>query len=298
MPGPFARRTEHPYLVDSLADLPADLRQLAEQTLEPNELVDTIFVVPPQTMPKNIEGRGGMHRVPEQAILFAADRILHVQAAEKPGAPGQAPWITTDQLFYVRLILILLYGRLELYGVDDGALKRIIVEYNTVAHELLQPALQRFLCRAWRTGVHVEGIESDHTESLLQELGQQSFKFGNGLPAYGLLPGAKLTGFVFQPRLVQRIWRIFQHLVAPAALLALTDGELVIIEEGRTNATSYGWFITLCPRVYVARIEIGPGARQQDIHVYMSRGISTAAHQVTMESKAAQGWMSLWLSKA
>jgi hypothetical protein len=69
VPDPYSRRTDHPYLVESLQDLPDGLRQLAEQALGPDEPVDTIVVVPPQTMPKSIEGRGGMHRVPEQVSI-------------------------------------------------------------------------------------------------------------------------------------------------------------------------------------------------------------------------------------
>ncbi|MBN2148396.1 MAG: hypothetical protein JW726_13490 [Anaerolineales bacterium] len=56
MPGPYSRRTDHPYLVESLQDLPEGLQKLAEQALGP-----------------------------------------------------------ADQLFYARLLLILLYGRMCAY---------------------------------------------------------------------------------------------------------------------------------------------------------------------------------------
>jgi hypothetical protein len=294
MSGPFARRPEHPYLVDSLADLPSDLRKLAEQVLEPAEPVNTIFVVPPQTMPKNMDGRGGMHRLPEQALLFTAHRVVHVQVADVSGMPGQATWLSIDQLFYVQLIMILLYGRLEFYGVEGNALTSIVVEYNIVAHNLLQPALHGFLRQAWGTASNNE----DRTETLLEGLGQQSFKFRNGLRRYGLLPGAKLLGFAFQPRIAKRILRMFDRIVTPAALLAFTENELVVIEEGRTTPTSYGWFITFCPRDCLAKVETVPNAKGKDVLIRMRKGSNAANHQVTLDNDTAQAWLSLWSNLA
>ena len=64
MPGPYSRRTDHPYLVKSLQDLPDGLRPLAGQTLEAGEPAETIFVMPAQSLPKNFGGRGGMHGEP------------------------------------------------------------------------------------------------------------------------------------------------------------------------------------------------------------------------------------------
>jgi hypothetical protein len=294
VPGPYSRRTDHPYLVESLQDLPDGLRPLAEQTLEAGKTVETIFVMPAQSLPKNFGGRGGMHLAPDRALLFTAQGVLYVQDGEASGQPGQVVYLRGDQLLYTRMIQILLYGRLEFCGVEGDALKRIVVEYNTVGHDLLKPALQRFLRLAW--GKPSVSPGDDHTEALLEALGEQSFKFRGGLRGYGLLPGERLLGCVFQPRIIQRVLGIFPRLAAPAALLALTENEIMLIEEGRTNPTSYGWFITLCPRNYVTGVEARPGAEWKDVHVHLKKGEITADHQVTLENAAAQAWQSLWSS--
>jgi hypothetical protein len=290
----FSGPRAYPYLTTRLTDLPNNLRNLAEQKLARGEPIHTIFVVPPQTMLKNFEGRGGTHSVPEQALLFTADGVLHVQAAKTLELPGQAAYIRCDQLLYARLILILLYGRLELCGVEDAALKHISVEYNTVAHRLLQTELHRFLRLACGTAIHTHEPGENLTDALVQKLWSQSFKFGNGLKDYALQPDERFLGYVFQSRIVQKTWWIFQRLLVPATLLAITDNELILMEEGRTSATSYGFFITFCPRAYVKGVETRPDGEWQDVYVHLEKGGGTTDHQVTIEKNKAQAWLSLW----
>lgn len=90
------------------------------------------------------------------------------------------------------------------------ALTHIVVEYNTVGYDLLQPALQRFLRLAWGTSDHSLEPGEDRTDVLVQGLGQQSFKFRSGLQIYSLQTGELVSGFVFQLRIIQRIFGIFQ----------------------------------------------------------------------------------------
>jgi len=221
MPDLFSRRTDHPYLAASLLDLPVDLRQLAEQSLKPDEAINTIFIIPAQTLPRKIEGRGGMHRVPEQVLLFTPHRVVHVKGGNSPGQPGQVIHLRGDQLLYTHLSLVLLYGRLEFCGIEGETLVHIVVEYNTVGHDILHPAILRFLRLAWQQP-ESQRSQDDQTDKLLQKLFEKSFKFRNGLKIYALQPDERLLGFVFQPRIMQPFLRIFHRLVAPTALLALT----------------------------------------------------------------------------
>ena len=292
MPGPQiqSRRVEHPYRAKGITDLPSDLQQLAGHSLGPNEQIGSIFVVPPQTFPGN--WWGGPRYVPEQALLFTAEGVLHVQGAASPGQAGQATYLRGDELVYVHLSLLLLYGRLELAGLVNGALSRVIVEYNTVGHDFLQPALHRFLRLAWAQAQAQEN--QDHTDILLSGLDEQSFKFGNGLRYYALQSDERLLGFVFQPRITQRYLHLFRRLIAPTTLLALTDRDLVIIEENRTTSAAYGWIFTFCPRACVAGIEAKPNAEWQDVCVRLTRGKVTVDRHVTLGNKAALAWRDLW----
>ena len=294
MPGPFARRTEHPYLVESLQDLPDHLRKLAEQALKPDDPVDTIFVMPAQSLPKNFGGRGGMHLVPERALLFTAQGVLYVQGDETPKKTGLVLYLNGDQILYARLTLILLYGQVEFLGVEGEAPKHLVVQYNSVGQDLLQPALLRFLRSSW--GKQSSSAESgeNHTDELMQTLGQVSFKLRNGLRSYALQPGERLLGCVYQPRIMEKVLGIFPRLVAPATFLALTEHDILLIEDGRTNSTSYGYFITFCPRSCVVGISIKINARWQEVLIHLENGSVTADHQVTVENAAAQAWQELW----
>lgn len=295
MPAPDSRRTDHPYLVDRLEDLPEGLQQLAGQGLAAGETAETIFAMPAQWLPMDFGRRGGMHLVPERALLFTGRGALYVQGAGRSGEPGQAIYLPGSQLFYTRLIQVLLYGRLEFYIAAGDRLRRIVVEYNTVGHDLLKPALQRFLRLAWEqkpSGRPSPGV--DQTETMLQALGEQSYKFRGGLQGYGLLPGECLRGFVFQPRITQRILGIFPRLIAPAAVFALTEKSFVAIEEGRTNATSYGWFVTYCPRHYVSGVSVAPHAQWQDVCIQLKKGNIQEKYLATVEEKSALALRGLW----
>jgi hypothetical protein len=48
-------------------------------------------------------------------------------------------------IFMIKLSLILLYGKLEIYGVQNVQIIKIEVEYNAVAHELLSPVLRELI---------------------------------------------------------------------------------------------------------------------------------------------------------
>jgi hypothetical protein len=292
-----ARRTQHPYRVERPADLSAELRQLAEQSLLPDDPIHTIFVIPAQLLPVRFGGQGGeMHTVPEQALLFTAHGVLHVQGENPPEQPSQTTYLQGDRLLYAHLSMILTYEKLELCGIANSALARIVIEYCAVGHALLQPALLRLLRLAWgnfspdNPGVYSTGF-------LLYHLEQESFKFNSGLSVYVLQPGEQLLGYVFQPPIMKRYLGVIRRPVASPVLLALTESELVIIEEGITNTTRYGMFITYCPRICVSGVEIKADAAWQDVCVHLSRGDFSAERWTKLESKAAQAWQDLCSSQ-
>lgn len=268
---------------------------MAERTLPAEETAESIFVIPAQTVPRKMDSRGEA-QIPAQALIFTARGVLHILADDSPGQPAQANYLRADQLLYTRLTLVLLYGELEFYGVADNNIQQISVRYNGAGHALLQPALQRFLRDGWEQKPAAPG--TGQTQALLQTLEAQSYKFRNGLTIFAMQPAEQLLDFVFQPRIQQKIWLIFQRLVAPAALLALTDRQLLLVEEGCTSATQYGWYITFCPRDCVSRVEIAPNAAWQDVRVHLSKENATAEFRVMLDNPAVLAWQSLWSEHA
>jgi hypothetical protein len=291
-----SRRTPPPYLVNNLEDLPLGLRQLAKQTLAAKEPAVTIFVVPKQMISKKLEGLGGMRSVPDQALIFTTDGLLHILGSSKPDHPGQTAYLRGDSLIYAHLSLILLYGRLELCGTHNGALTKIVIEYNAVSHHLVQPAMQRFLHLSWGHAYPVKSYDVT-TSRFLYEIRNTSFKYRRGLEDYALQTGESLLGCVVQPPILRRFLSIFRLRVAPPVLLALTQSQLIIIEEGMTSATSLGWYFTFCPRVCITGIEFKPNNIWQDMCIHLRRGNLTAERRTKVENDAAQDWQTLWTSQ-
>jgi hypothetical protein len=288
----FSRRTEHPYCAKTLADLPAELRQLAEQSLMPDDPAHTIFVIPPQLLPKQFGSVGGMHKVPEQALLFTAQGLIHIRRGNPPERPGKAIYLRGDNLLYAHLSMILLYEKLELCGITNSGLTRIVVEYSVVSHHLVQPALQQLLRLAWGLP-NSDKPRIDTTNLLLYELEQTYYKFSSGLRYYALQPDEQLLGYVFQPRIMKKYLHVFRRQVAPPKLLALTQSGLIMIEEGMSSATRYGWFITYCPRNCVERVEIKPNSAWQDVIVHLSRGDVAAERWTKLGNEAALAWQDI-----
>lgn len=287
MPDIYTKRTNQPYLAESPADMSEKLWRAAEPLIPPDDPIKTIFVMPTQLLHKKLGSVSGARQVPEQALIFTTNGVLHVQGE------GQAVYMRGDSLLYVHLSLIMLYGRLELCGAVNGNLTRAVMEYNAVNHRLLTPALQHLFELACGPSNPNEA-KDDLTEKLLEKLGQQSLKFRNGLREYTLQPGERLLGLVFQPCVEQIYLGILRRRVVPIAVLALTDRNFLILEEGLSNATSYGWFITFCPRACVAGFDFKPNMMWQDMSIRLTRNNLTAERQVKVEEKAVRDWQALW----
>ena len=159
------------------------------------------------------------------------------------------------------------------------------MEYNAVIHELLQPALQDFLRLAWAPTLPAETDEG-RTQRLLGELTGQSYKFGNGLRLYALPAGESLHGFVFQPRRTRRTMGMFERAVLAGCLFALTDHELVLIQEGLRGAGVHGYYFSHCPRQNVRGVEVVEGG----VRVRMQTG----EVRVRMEEEQAKQCVQVW----
>lgn len=300
--GGFARRPEHPYRVASLDHLSSELQQLASLALPAAEEVRAIFVVPEQMLSRDWSGIGGIHRVAAQALIFTPKGVAHAQASLPDEAPGRAIYLRGDQLFYLRLIMILVYGRIELYGVVEGSLQQVVVEYNSVSQELIQPELYRLLRLSWQPGN--AGNNNHHlTGALLNSLELKSTKFCSGLRNYALQPDEHLSGYIFQPLIQKKKFGFSKQPVAPASLIALTNRQLILVEEGLTSATSYGYFFTICPIENVSQIELRPNEALkanlplQNVQFHLKRDGMAAERSLVFENPNAQAAQALWASR-
>jgi hypothetical protein len=279
---PAHRRPEHPYRAKTLEELPVRLRSLAAQTLLPDDPAEDIFVIPEQMLSKNKDGIGGMHWVPEQCLLFTQRGVIHAQAGKSGDEIGQASYLAGSSLLYAQMSLILLYGKMEICAAVNNEMSRIVVEYNAVSHDMLEPALHKFIRMAWDQAQDQNA--KDDKNYLLEKLEDQSYKFRNGLALHALQPVEKLFGYVFQPSVFKRYFRIIRRQIAPASLIAITDKQLLIIAEGMTNATSYGYYFTYCPRAYVVDVDSEPADTLHDVCIHLRKEAVTADHRLRVEN--------------
>ncbi len=285
----MSRVNPFPYPVQSVADLPEHFQQAVRRSLKPGEQVNSILMFPPQPFIK----RGG---VPQQTLLSTSQGLMHVQEKDAPDQPPAVTCLPGEAFLYAHHSLLLLYGRLELVGEVNGSLVRVIVEYNTVGHYLIKPVLEQYL-RFTYGWADTEKSYNPQNTPLLDELGTQSFKFMNGLQFYALQPGEKLLGSVFQPRITQTVLHFFRRAIAPASLVALTDQAVILIEEDKARGAAYGWLITLCPRKFVAEIESKPNHEWRDVTVHLLRNNVSEERKLTLETKSALAWETLWTGK-
>lgn len=120
-------------------------------------------------------------------------------------------------------------------------------------------------------------------------------KFSNGLRHRGLQRGEQLLGFVFQPAIWTRHWRFFSRQLTAALVLALTDRQLIILEEDKTGEKgSYGWIFTFCPLASVSGMEMKLSEGRQEWYLHLRRGVTMLDRQITFEPETALIWQDLW----
>jgi hypothetical protein len=294
----FSRRSKIPYTVNTLDELPEGLRERTLQKLEPGAEIDTIFVVPMQQLASSFGVGRRTSLVPESALVFTDHGVLFVSDDGSEEKSDLSVYITHDQFSFLRLTLILLYGRLDLWGTQDNQPVKIEFVYNATGHELLQPVLHRFLHRSW---VGQKGILQPippENEKVLAELFQQALKFSNGLRNYGLQRNERLLGYAFQPRIVKRFLGLFPKISVPGCVAAFSENGFVLMQEGSSNATSYGWFITICHKRLLSDVEISAGEKMSTVAIQIKAGAKTEMINLEWEHQHAEELKSLWLAQS
>lgn len=276
-----------PYSVESVGDLPRSLQQAASHVLGLTGQPLSISVIPATTRLKNWYG---WERAPEQALLFTDDGVAHLQAISPEDA--RSVYLKAADLRSTCLSLKLMNGRLEL--VDDR-LSRVVVEFNAGGFEFLQPGLQNLLSTTCKSSsVPLPAVPS--TETILEDIGEKSYKYRNGLALYGLLPGEQLLGYVYQPVIWKKRWRVFSSKLSDATLLALTDKQLIVVEQhSNSRFPAYGWIFTFCPRTFIHTIGISSQGQWRELRIEMCMRAGFLDKRILLEQQNMLVWQDLWL---
>lgn len=119
----------------------------------------------------------------------------------------------------------------------------------------------------------------------------------NGLRFYALQSNERLLGYVFQPRIQRPFLRFFNRAIAPVSMLALSDKNVILIEEDKVRGAAYGWVITLCPRNVILTIESKPVETWQKLSVILLKDQVNVGRSLILEPEKASACTSLWASQ-
>jgi hypothetical protein len=286
--GPVSRGiAQHPFPVKTLEELPEPLLHLAKAYPQLVETVDFIMVVPHQFFLKGLFGR---RQVPQQALLFYPEGILHVQAAASADHSGTATWIEARNLCRLESSLLLLYGKLEIMADKDGQSQYFEVEYNTVGHDQIKPYIQRFLRQSW-TDIPT-GTEAENRFTL-EKLVDLPYKFQSGLRIYAIQAEETLCGYAYQPEITEPRLGFFRRKVTPNTLLAVTDKQVVLIQEEIASTSNYGWVITHYPRHKILQIQADPQNGWQVFHIQSGSINALKTQSIILKPEMVQQWLQI-----
>jgi hypothetical protein len=174
----------------------------------------------------------------------------------------------------VEITSILLYGRMRIDFVKNGRVDSVAIHFNTVMEGLYHEASEMVL-----NGM--DGIfdneprqrgESDQALNLLP------LKFCNAMSEFVPM-GQRVLSLVHWPAVLGRRLRLLQQELAPEAVLALTDRELLFISEEKSwfwvrtdRVQKYGNVVTHCPLSRVGMLQLSEHASLATIDVEIRTG--------------------------
>lgn len=278
-----------PRLARDLAELGPELAGAAQAALTPADEMQRIFYVPPQEFPSWAKYRYG----PDHALIFTGGGVIHVQGAAA-GQPGQTDVAPVTAIHYVQFSLLLLYGRLEIGYAVDGQARQIVLEFNTVGWDMLQPGLAGLLLAA--NCACPPPLTAQAPTIGMHIVERLPLKFANGLKIYTLAPGERLLALAFQPAIWTRQLLLLRRQVTPAIVLALTDRHMSLIEEERAlgRSPSYGWIFTFIPRHGLTDMRAGPAPLGRLISIDMLVDGVKATREVEVTTEVAEAWAAQW----
>lgn len=285
----------HPIMADAIEALPDSLRAAALAALPADVKFERALVIPADYRTEEGEGEEA-HLIPEQALVFTSQGVLHVQASAVEGGQPSTVYVAPANLLYLRTYHILLYGRLEWHGAADGRPVDLSLEFNAVAWPLMGAEWREVISRA--IGLPpAERTERELTSREQALLAVIPAKFAEGLRRYGLYTGETLIGATFQSALWTQTFPVFDRQIMPNTLVALTNYSVLILEEERALARKIeqlGLVITRIPITSIVNVQSESRDGLEELCISMEREGVTAELRYLLEPARAQYWRGLW----
>ncbi len=274
----------HPSLLEDWTGLPADLQSPAVRECCSGRTFQAIIAFPPQI-------HRGRHYVPRQGLLFTSTEVIHILASIWPDEPPQITRLKGNDILYVKVSLLLLYGFLEIVGQDQDSLVRMSMEFNTVAWDKLASPLRQLL---QTTKVHPASPEDKPTYAPAMQSACENLplKFSNGVDIHGLLPGEELQDLVFQPGVKERLLFLFHRSILANTLLLLTGNFVTVIQEELRVAQ--GWILSYIPRGNIVGIQCRPFSQWNELAFQLERRGQSVQYQLRLDNEASEAWRLVW----
>ncbi|MBK8049560.1 MAG: hypothetical protein IPK16_22085 [Anaerolineales bacterium] len=243
------------------------------------------------------QGRGNARRVPEQALVFTDDGVLHVQNDPKGTSGPVTTFVRPESLLYMRSSHVLLYGRLELVSAQGGEPSKLEMEFSGIGWRLMETEWRAMVAKVIAVPVpdyDIEQMQKAMAEKLVLTLPP---KFADGLPRYGLYTGETLIDTVFQPAIWDQKWSVVKRQITPNTLLALTEASVLLIGEDRAlvkKSQQYGLTITRIPRKAIAEVRSEAHEHLHELIFVLTRDGATAERRIMLEPETVKAWMDLW----
>jgi hypothetical protein len=284
-----------PRQVDRIEALPSDLYRLADLFLPDGEKVRSILEIPGGVFK---ETNQNFHNQEERALVFTQHGLLHVLPPSTRNQAGRAIYIDGQELLYLQLSLIQLYGRLELVAGMNSQLVQTEMEYNTKGHDLLQPNLFKFLKKSWGKSP-TKKLSPEIVSKTERDLEHLDPRYSNSLRSFGLQPEERLLGLVFQPTIRERSWIGLPRQISFPVLLALTEHQVITLEEKETeNPQVSGWLVTFIPRLAIEKFGMRPSKVHQILTFFLKRNDVQAELEFHLEQPQMLDWNALWGNEA
>lgn len=231
------------YRIASLDDLPADVATLIHHQTG-DQTIENLILIPPQDYAVTPQGwRLSLpflwRRTPERTVAFTPTRIVVVEAE----ADRRLTTITIplDCLVGINLTVVLLYAFFELTWLEGQGAQTLRIEFNAVGEHIVRQALERVRAR---TSPPIADLAPN--PDAWAGLAEAPIKFRSYL-RYHLAPDETVALAVYQPS-IKRGEGWFQPTLGPNRALALTDRELLLLEDPRDRLTTrYGLAVRFYP---------------------------------------------------
>lgn len=232
----------------SLEEAPEPLRGAVAAAIKSEDAVRLLVFGPAY--------KGGGQRLPA-SLLAVLDAEWVLATGTDTTEPTVARARFADTLL-VEMTNILLYGKLRLDFAAHGRAQSVAIHFNTVMEGLFQEVVQRVL-----NGMDgVESVEPFDSRELYPALESLPLKFCNAVLEF-IPMGQRVLDLVHWPAVLGRKLKILRHELAPEAMLALTERELLFISEEKTwswirpgRVQKYGSVVTHCPLSRIADIQL------------------------------------------